>query len=57
MSIFMNTLEALEHNVCEGGLNANEHYVGAIDMSDSSLDMALTEGSEAIARTTSSTTS
>ncbi len=39
MSIFMNTLEALERNVCEGGLNANERYVGTIDMSDSALKM------------------
>lgn len=39
MSIFMNTLEALERNVCEGGLNANERYVGTVDMSDSALKM------------------
>jgi hypothetical protein len=39
MSIFMNTLEALEANVCEGGLNSHEHYVGAINMSDKELHM------------------
>jgi penicillin amidase len=39
MSIFMNTLEALERNVCEGGVNSDEAYVGAIDMSDSALGM------------------
>jgi penicillin amidase len=39
MSIFMNTLEALERNVCEGGLNPGEAYVGAINMSDAALGM------------------
>jgi len=39
MSIFMNTLEALERNVCEGGLNPGEAYVGAINMSDDALGM------------------
>jgi penicillin amidase len=39
MSIFMNTLEALERNVCEGGVNSDETYVGAIDMSDAALGM------------------
>jgi penicillin G amidase len=39
MSIFMNTLEALERNVCEGGVNSDEAYVGAINMSDAALGM------------------
>ncbi len=39
MSIFMNALEALEHNVCEGGLNADDAYVGTVDMSDAALSM------------------
>lgn len=39
MSIFMNTLEALERNVCEGGVNPGEAYVGAIDMDDAALGM------------------
>lgn len=37
MSIFMNTLEALERNVCEGGVNPHEQYVGTVDMDLSSL--------------------
>ncbi|MGA2210709.1 MAG: penicillin acylase family protein [Acidimicrobiales bacterium] len=39
MSIFMNTLEALEANVCEGGLNPGETYVGAINMNDAALGL------------------
>jgi penicillin G amidase len=39
MSIFMNTLEALERNVCEGGLNPGEAYVGAINMNDAALGL------------------
>jgi penicillin amidase len=39
MSIFMNTLEALERNVCQGGLNPDEAYVGAINMNDAALGM------------------
>jgi penicillin amidase len=39
MSIFMNTLEALERNVCEGGVNPHEQYVGAIDMNKASIGM------------------
>jgi len=39
MSIFMNTLEALERNVCENGTFPHEQYVGPIDMSDASLKL------------------
>jgi len=39
MSIFMNFLEAFEHNVFEGGLNPGEQYAGKVDFSDSSLGM------------------
>lgn len=39
MSIFMNTLEALERNVCENGTFPGETYVGSIDMSDASLNL------------------
>jgi penicillin amidase len=39
MSIFMNTLEALERNVCEGGALAGEKYVGPINMSNASLKL------------------
>jgi len=39
MSIFMNTLEALERNVFEGGTFAGEQYTGAVDFSDASLGM------------------
>jgi len=39
MSIFMNTLEALERDVCENGTFPGEQYVGAIDMSDASLKL------------------
>jgi penicillin amidase len=37
MSIFMNFLEAFEHNVFEGGLNPGEKYTGTVNFSDSSL--------------------
>jgi penicillin G amidase len=37
MSIFMNFLEALEHNVFEGGLNSGEEYTGKINFSDASV--------------------
>jgi penicillin amidase len=39
MSIFMNFLEAYEHNVFEGGLNPGEKYSGAVNFSDASLGM------------------
>ncbi len=39
MSIFMNFLEALEHNVFEGGLNPGERYTGKINFSDGSLGL------------------
>lgn len=39
MSIFMNSLEALERNVCEGGTFPHERYVGAIDFSDAGLKL------------------
>jgi len=39
MSIFMNTLEALERNVFEGGTFAGEEYTGAVDFSDASLGL------------------
>ena len=37
MSIFMNLLEAFEHNVFEGGLNPGEQYTGTVNFSDSAL--------------------
>jgi penicillin amidase len=39
MSIFMNFLEALEHNVFEGGLTPGEKYTGKVNFSDSSLGL------------------
>ena len=39
MSIFMNFLEAYEHNVFEGGLNPGEQYTGKINFSDGSLGL------------------
>jgi acyl-homoserine lactone acylase PvdQ len=39
MSIFMNFLEAYEHNVFEGGLNPAEQYTGKINFSDGSLGL------------------
>lgn len=39
MSIFMNTLESLERNVCENGTIPGETYVGPVDMSDASLNL------------------
>jgi penicillin amidase len=39
MSIFMNFLEAYEHNVFEGGLNPGEQYTGKINFSDASLGL------------------
>ncbi len=40
MSIFMNTLEALERNVCEGGVSSHhEQYVGAVDMDEASIGL------------------
>ena len=35
----MNTLEALERNVCEAGTFPDETYVGPVDMSDASLNL------------------
>ena len=37
MSIFMNFLEALEHNVFEGGLSAGDKYAGKVNFSDASV--------------------
>jgi len=37
MSIFMNFLEAYEHNVFEGGLNPGEQYTGKVNFHDKSL--------------------
>jgi penicillin amidase len=37
MSIFMNFLEAFEHNVFEGGLNSGEKYTGTVNFSDATL--------------------
>jgi penicillin amidase len=39
MSIFMNFLEAYEHNVFEGGLNPGEQYTGKVNFSDGSLGL------------------
>jgi len=39
MSIFMNFLEAYEHNVFEGGLNPGEQYTGKINFGDGSLGL------------------
>jgi penicillin G amidase len=39
MSIFMNFLEALEHNVFEGGLTPGEQYTGKVNFSDGSLGL------------------
>jgi len=39
MSIFMNFLEAYEHNVFEGGLNPGEQYTGKVNFSDASLGL------------------
>jgi penicillin G amidase len=39
MSIFMNFLEALEHNLFEGGLNPGEQYAGKVNFSDGSLGL------------------
>jgi penicillin G amidase len=39
MSIFMNTLEALERNVFEGGTFAHEEFTGPVNFSDASLKM------------------
>ena len=39
MSIFMNFLEAYEHNVFEGGLNPGEQYTGRVNFSDGRLGL------------------
>ena len=39
MSIFMNFLEAYEHNVFEGGLNPGEPFTGKVNFSDASLGL------------------
>jgi penicillin amidase len=39
MSIFMNFLEAYEHNVFEGGLNPGEQYTGKVNFNDGSLNL------------------
>jgi penicillin G amidase len=39
MSIFMNFLEAYEHNVFEGGLNPGERFTGKVNFSDGSLGL------------------
>ncbi|MBO0818135.1 MAG: penicillin acylase family protein, partial [Actinobacteria bacterium] len=39
MSIFMNFLEAYEHNVFEGGLNSGEQYTGKVNFNDGSLGL------------------
>jgi penicillin G amidase len=39
MSIFMNFLEAYEHNVFEGGLNSGERFTGKVNFSDGSLGL------------------
>jgi penicillin amidase len=44
MSIFMNFLEAYEHNVFEGGLNPGEQYTGKVNFSDGSLNQGLYGG-------------
>ncbi len=39
MSVFMNFLEAYEHNVFEGGLSPGEQYTGKVNFSDGSLGL------------------
>src|SRR6266568_2739447 len=39
MSVFMNFLEAYEHNVFEGGLGPGEQYTGKVNFSDGSLGL------------------